>query len=85
MNELELLKKKILYRSAYRGTKEMDILLSSFVLHIINILSHKELKKLEIFLNCSDEDINNFYLNKIPISQFYDKKILNLFISYKIK
>jgi len=85
MNELELLKKKIIYRSLYRGTKEMDILLSSFVSKIINTLNHEELKKLDNFLNCPDEDINNFYLNKIPISQFYDKKILNLFISYKIK
>ena len=29
--ELEILKKKILYRSSYRGTKEMDLLLGSFV------------------------------------------------------
>ena len=26
MNELEIFKKKLLYRSNYRGTKEMDIL-----------------------------------------------------------
>ena len=31
MNELEKTKKKLLYRSSYRGTKEMDILLSNFV------------------------------------------------------
>ena len=29
--ELENFKKKLLYRASYRGTKEMDILLSSFV------------------------------------------------------
>jgi antitoxin CptB len=85
MNELELLKKKIIYRSAYRGTKEMDLLLSSFVSSIINILSHDELKKLDVFLNCNDEDINNFYLNKVPITTTIDAKILNLFAGYKIK
>ena len=84
MNELELLKKKIKYRSAYRGTKEMDILLTSFVLSIINSLSYEELKKLDFFLNCNDEDISNFYLNKIPITNFKDKKILGLFANYKI-
>ena len=36
--ELELLKKKLLYRASYRGTKEMDILLSSFVKKYIDIL-----------------------------------------------
>ena len=85
MNELELLKKKIKYRAAYRGTKEMDILLTSFVASIINILSYDELKILNKFLNCNDEDISNFYLNNIPITNFNDKKILDLFINYKIR
>ena len=85
MNELESLKKKIKYRSAYRGTKEMDLLLTSFVSSVVNILSHEELKKLDTFLNCNDEDISNFYINKIPISTFEDVKILNLFIKHKIK
>ena len=85
MNELESLKKKIKYRSAYRGTKEMDILLTSFVASIINILSYDELKILNKFLNCNDEDISNFYLNKIPIIIFDDPKILNLFAIHKIK
>tara|TARA_B110000259_G_C13664966_1_gene261883 strand:+ start:257 stop:514 length:258 start_codon:yes stop_codon:yes gene_type:complete len=85
MNELELLKKKIKYRSAYRGTKEMDLLLTSFVSSIINILSLDELEKLDIFLNCNDEEIGNFYLNKVPTTIFADKKILDLFAAHKIK
>ena len=36
--KLENFKKKLLYRSSYRGTKEMDILLSSFVKKILIIL-----------------------------------------------
>ena len=79
-----LLKKKIKYRSAYRGTKEMDLLLASFVSSIIETLSYLELNKLDEFLNCNDEDINNFYLNNIPIKNFNDKKILDLLVGYKI-
>jgi antitoxin CptB len=85
MNELELLKKKIKYRSAYRGTKEMDLLLTSFVANVINTLSFVELIKLDIFLNSNDEDINNYYINKKPIKFFDDKKILDLFINHRIK
>ena len=84
MNELESLKKKIKYRSSYRGTKEMDLLLTSFVSSIIDSLSFKELVKLDIFLNCNDEDINNFYLNKVSIKNFDHASILDLFIRYKI-
>jgi len=84
MNELELLKKKIKYRASYRGTKEMDILLTSFVNAIINNLTFLELLKLDDFLNCTDEDIYNFYLNDNIIVTFNDKKILNLFKNFKI-
>jgi len=84
MNDLELLKKKIKYRAAYRGTKEMDILLTTFVNSVKNSLDLSELLKLDEFLNCNDEDIYNFYFNKKTILKFNDKKILNLFKSFKI-
>ena len=84
MKELELLKKKIKYRSNYRGTKEMDILLSSFVSSKINTLTFSELLKLDDFLNCNDEAIYNFYLNGNAIISFDDKKILNLFKNFKM-
>ncbi len=84
MNELVLLKNKIKYRSTYRGTKEMDLLLSSFVSRHIDNLTQVELKKLNDFMNCSDEDINSFYLNQISIPNFNDKKILDLFRRHKI-
>ena len=43
MSELESLKKKIIYRANYRGTKEMDLLLSKFVDKYLNRLSKNEL------------------------------------------
>jgi len=84
MSKLELLKNKIKYRSAYRGTKEMDMLLSSFVTSIINDLNETELEKLNDFLKCNDEDIYNFYMNNVPILEFKGNKILNLFKNFKV-
>ena len=43
MNELEIFKKKLIYRAGYRGTKEMDILLSSFVDKNIRLNFNKQL------------------------------------------
>ena len=84
MNKLELLKNKIKYRASYRGTKEMDILLTSFTNSIIDKLEYLELLKLNQFLSINDEDIYKFYLNNDPISSFDDSKILNLFKIFKI-
>jgi antitoxin CptB len=84
MKKLELLKNKIKYRSMYRGTKEMDILLSSFVVSVINSFSILELQDLEVFLNCEDEDIYSFYKSNKNIKSFNNKKILELFKNHKI-
>ena len=63
MNELETLK-KIIYRANYRGTKEMDLLLSKFVDKYINTFSKNELGELFEFLNLEDEIIYNFIIIK---------------------
>ena len=54
------LKKKIIYRSIYRGTKEMDTLLGSFVKKYINILKDKELIYLSDLLKVDDENLYKF-------------------------
>ena len=51
----EDIKNKIIYRSSYRGTKEMDILMTSFVKSIINELDYNQLTQLDKFINLDDE------------------------------
>ena len=71
------IKKRIIYRASYRGTKEMDVLISKFVNSIINILSYEDLLELEKFVNLSDEDL--IKLNK----NFSNKKLQKSNIIYK--
>ena len=71
---------KIIYRSQYRGTKEMDIFVSSFVKSIIDSLSIDDLKDLDILVNMNDEDI--FKISKKEMD-FENKKILKLLIDFK--
>ena len=82
-NELELFKKKLIYRAGYRGTKEMDILLSSFVNKYINTFDENLLKKLDDFLNFDDEVILNFYHYNISNNQIEKNEISKIFKSFK--
>ena len=71
---------KIIYRSQYRGTKEMDIFVSSFVKSIIDSLSIDDLKDLDVLVNMNDEDISKISKNEMS---FENKKILKLLIDFK--
>jgi|TARA_B100001540_G_C15414725_1_gene464926 antitoxin CptB len=84
MNELTSLKKKIIYRANYRGTKEMDILLSKFVDKYINSLPEDKLKSLYEFLNLEDDKIFQIYQKKIKLEKDKFNEITRLFIDFRI-
>ena len=83
-NKLEIFKKRLIYRASYRGTKEMDILLTSFVNKYINKFNDKDLQELEKFLNFEDEIIINFYNFNIIKKKIDENKISKIFKSHKI-
>tara|TARA_B100000401_G_scaffold425334_1_gene354936 strand:- start:52 stop:300 length:249 start_codon:yes stop_codon:yes gene_type:complete len=59
----EELKNKIIYRASYRGSKEMDILMTKFVKSIINNLNLTELNELNHLVNLDDESLINIRNN----------------------
>ena len=61
-NKVEL-KNKIFYRAMYRGSKEMDILMTNFVKSIINDLNLAELEELDFLVNLDDESLKNIRNN----------------------
>ncbi len=74
---------KIKYRSQYRGTKEMDIFINSFVNKVISNLYFDELHQLNELINLSDEDIVGILNGKIKTN--IDQNIINLLIDFKKK
>ena len=84
MTNKEILKKQIIYRSSHRGSKEMDILLSSFVKSHINILNDDELKELSELLFLDDEVIHKWYFYKIESNRIVKNKVTKLFRNFKL-
>jgi|TARA_B110000438_G_scaffold298002_1_gene345362 antitoxin CptB len=64
MTNKEILKKKIIYRSTHRGSKEMDLLLGSFTKNHINFFSDSELGDLNDLLEINDEILEKWYFKK---------------------
>ena len=80
----EELKSKIIYRSSYRGSKEMDILLSSFVKSIINFLNVYELKLLDVLVNLDDENLLKLKNNLKTNISIKENKITKLFKDFNL-
>ena len=80
---IDQLKKKIIYRSNYRGTKEMDKLLGAFTKKYIESLSVKDLKHLEELLDIDDTNLYNFYNGLECDIKIKDNYIYTLFKDFK--
>ena len=80
---IDQLKKKIIYRSNYRGTKEMDKLLGAFTKKYIDGLSIKDLSDLEELLDVDDTNLYNYYNGLDYDFEFKKNKIFSLFKNFK--
>ena len=80
---IDQLKKKIIYISNYRGTKEMDKLLGAFTKKYINQLNQDELIDLEKLLNIDDTSLYNFFNGIDNEIEFDETNVFKLFKNFK--
>ena len=85
MNKLDAIKRKIKYRSEYRGIKEMDLLLGNFVKKYIDVFNYNELLNLYEILEKDDDDIFNWYTDKKENINIPKNKISDTLKKFKLK
>ena len=81
--KIDQLKKKIIYRSNYRGTKEMDKLLGSFTKKNINKLVEKDLINLLKLLEIDDDNLYNYYNGLKTDIKIEENNVSLLFKNFK--
>ena len=79
------LKKKIIYRSAYRGTKEMDLLLGSFSKKYVNILNEEDLVCLSKLMDIDDENLYKYNQGLKTTVKINENKVAKLFRDFVYK
>ena len=79
------LKKKIIYRSGYRGTKEMDSLLGSFTKKYVNILNDEDLVCLSKLTDVDDENLYKFNQGQRTTVILDDNNVTKLFRNFVYK
>ena len=82
---IQVLKKKIIYRASYRGTKEMDSLLVSFTKKYVDILSDEDLISLSKLIDIDDENLYNYNQGQKTTVKFNNNKVTKLFRNFIYK
>jgi len=80
----QIFKKKIIYRSTHRGSKEMDLLLGNFVKTYINIFDSNELKDLDKLLSLEDDIIFSWYFENSSNKIIPNSKVSKLLKNFKL-
>ena len=78
----EDLKNKIIYRATYRGTKEMDILMTAFVNSLIDELDENYLKALDLFVNLDDETLISLK-KKESVTNYKDEMMQHIILKFQ--
>jgi len=83
MKKIDSIKKKIKYRAEYRGIKEMDLILGSFVKKYIDIFNYEELTDLYKILEKDDDIILKWYLGDNKTKDISENKVSKLLKNFK--
>ena len=84
MKKIDSIKKKIRYRAEYRGIKEMDLLLSSFVKKYIDTFDYEELMDLYKILEKDDDIIFKWYSGTGSIKEISENKVSKLLKNFRL-
>jgi antitoxin CptB len=83
--ELETRRKRLLYRSVYRGNKENDILLGQFARAHIAGFGSAELDQYEMLLQVGDNDIYDWVAGKTAPPPEADTPVLRLLMAFRVR
>ncbi|MCA0249064.1 MAG: succinate dehydrogenase assembly factor 2 [Proteobacteria bacterium] len=83
--DLETRRKRLLYRSVYRGNKENDILLGQFARAHIASFDASELDQYERLLAASDNDIYDWVSGKVAVPAESDTPVVRKLLAFRVR
>ncbi len=84
IDAIEKLRKQLIFRSWHRGTREMDLLLGSFADRHVPEMSAEDLNDYQAFLELSDPELYNWYLQKEAVPANLNTQLMQGFLNHKV-
>lgn len=82
---LETRRKRLLFRSWHRGTREMDLLLGRFAEQHLATFSERQLTLFEEMLDHGDPDLYAWLVGRETPPHRFDHDVMKLFLNFKYK
>ena len=80
--EEAVLRRKLIFRSWHRGTREMDLLLGRFAERAVPGMTAAELALYEEFLMTPDPDIYDWASGRVPVPESERGRITDMLLDY---
>lgn len=84
-DNISITRKRLIFRSWHRGTREIDLLLGKFADAHLPAMEAEELALYDRFLNNSDPDIYNWITGQEPVPPAEDNAVVRLLIGFYTK
>jgi antitoxin CptB len=76
-------KKRLLFRSWHRGTRESDLILGRFAEAHLDRFDEAQLDRYEALLQCSDAEIFDWVSGRAPPPPEYDHDVTRLLLAFR--
>ena len=84
VKDIETERKRLIFRSWHRGTREMNLLLGSFADAHVPGFSEAELAQYEEILSYSDPDLYDWITGRVAVPANYINKTLTLLLEFRL-
>jgi antitoxin CptB len=81
-DNISITRKRLIFRSWHRGTREIDLLLGKFADAHIPDLGEADLADYDRFLNNSDPDIYNWITGQEPVPPAEETAVVRLLVQF---
>jgi antitoxin CptB len=82
-DDLEIRRKRLLFRSWHRGTKEADLLMGSFAEQHLGGFSSEQLERYEALLERNDDVLADWLIRRIAPPADAECEVLRLLLAFK--
>ena len=80
---LDVRRRRALFRSSHRGMQETDILLGAFARRHLEALSEAQVRRFEALLEETDNDLFDWITGKTPVPAALDHDVMKLLQNFR--